>query len=169
MLAGGGAGTEPRGVPQDGNAFAELAGWRTVAVRGGDARGWLDDLVTADVEGLAEGCTRRSLLLTPTGRIRADFHVARVAGSFLLVQAPGQPEHVDEILAPYVLSSDVELDDLSERSLIVAVLGGPPAEDGDDQGTVAEVVQLDVGREDVRGEDLVHGLRLSRRLEEEEG
>jgi hypothetical protein len=51
----------------------------------------------------------------------------------------------------------------------VAVLGGEAVEDGDDQGTLAEVVQLDVGREQVRGEDLVDGLRLSRRLEEQEG
>ena len=54
-----------------------LSGWRAIAVRGADARAWLQDLVTADVEGLGAGQSRRSLLLTPTGRIRADFHVAR--------------------------------------------------------------------------------------------
>jgi folate-binding protein YgfZ len=127
-----GVSTDPRrpDVHENGNAFAELVGWRTVAVRGADARRWLHDLVTADVQGLADGHTRRSLLLTPTGRIRADFHVAWVGGSFLLLQPPGQPQAVDEVLAPYVLSSHVELDDLSDRSLIVAVLGGLPGEDG---------------------------------------
>jgi folate-binding protein YgfZ len=137
-----GVSTEPRrrDVHENGNAFAELAGWRTVAVRGADARGWLHDLVTADVQGLPEGHTRRSLLLTPTGRIRADFHVAWVGGSFLLLQPPGQSQAVDEILAPYVLSSDVELDDLSERCLIVAILGGVAAEDGDGALVVAPSV-----------------------------
>ena len=38
--------------------------------RGCDA--WLHDLVTADVAGLTPGASCRSLLLTPTGRIRAD-------------------------------------------------------------------------------------------------
>jgi folate-binding protein YgfZ len=118
-------------VREDGRGFAELSGWRTVAVRGADASAWLHDLVTADVQGLADGQTRRSLLLTPTGRIRADFHVAGADGSFLLLQAPGQPEAVDAILAPYVLSSRVVLDDRSERSAIVAVLGGTAAENGD--------------------------------------
>ena len=97
-----------------------------IAVRGADATAWLHDLVTADVEGLSTGQSRRSLLLTPTGRIRADFHIARLDGSFLLLQAAeGQPEAIDAILAPYVLSSDVELDDRSEGSAIVApsVLG----------------------------------------------
>jgi folate-binding protein YgfZ len=110
--------------------FAELAGWRTIVVRGSAARRWLNDLVTADVQGLADGRSRRSLLLTPTGRIRADLHVAAVNGSFLLLQGPGQPEAVDAILGPYVLSSDVELIDRSERSVILGVLGRTPAPDG---------------------------------------
>jgi folate-binding protein YgfZ len=117
---------------ESGIAFAELPGWRVIAVRGADATAWLHDLVTADVEGLETGQSRRSLLLTPTGRIRADLHVARVDDSFLLLQAEGQPEAVDAILAPYVLSSDVELEDRTERSVVVAVLGGEAAQDGDD-------------------------------------
>jgi tRNA-modifying protein YgfZ len=111
-----------------------------IAVRGSGAEAWLHDLVTADVEGLSAGQSRRSLLLTPTGRIRADFHVARSDGSFLLLQAEGQPEAVDAILAPYVLSSDVELADRSEGSAIVAVLGGGAAEDGDDALVLAPSV-----------------------------
>ena len=70
-----------------------LSGWRMIAVRGADAGAWLHDLVTADVEGLAAGQSRRSLLLTPTGRIRADFHVARIDdNTFFLLQAGEQPE-----------------------------------------------------------------------------
>jgi folate-binding protein YgfZ len=98
----------------------------------------LHDLVTADVEGLPDRNTRRSLLLSPTGRIRADFHVASVDGSFLLLQAPEQPEAVDTILAPYVLSSDVELDDRTDRSVVVAVVGRSVGSvDGDGDGMVA--------------------------------
>jgi folate-binding protein YgfZ len=122
------------------NAFAELLGWRVVAVRGTDATAWLHDLITADVEGLSAGQSRRSLLLSPTGRIRADLHVARQDGSFLLLQEESQPEAVDRILAPYVLSSDVELEDRSERSVILAVLGGIGAEDGDDGLVLAPCV-----------------------------
>ena len=101
-------------------------------MRGADAGTWLHDLVTADVEGLEPGQSRRSLLLTPTGRIRADFHVARLDNaSYLLLQASEQPEAIDTILMPYVLSSDVDLENRTERSVIVAVLGGSAAEDGD--------------------------------------
>jgi tRNA-modifying protein YgfZ len=111
-----------------------------IAVGGADAAAWLHDLVTADVEGLSSGQSRRSLLLTPTGRIRADLHVARLDGSFLLLQEERQPEALDAVLAPYVLSSDVELEDRSERSVVVAVLGGEAAEDGDDPIVLAPSV-----------------------------
>jgi tRNA-modifying protein YgfZ len=113
-----------------GPAFAVLTGWGITAVRGSDARSWLHDLVTADVEGLPDRGSRRSLLLTPTGRIRADLHIAAVDGSYLLLQAPDQPDRVDAILRPYVLSSDVEVLDVSDRSEVVAVLDGSAAEDG---------------------------------------
>ena len=105
-------------------------------MEGADARPWLHDLVTTDVEGLAVGRSRRSLLLTPTGRIRADFHVAAVEGSFLLLQALEQEERVDAILRPYVLSSDVRIEDRSDRLLLLsflgAVLGDGPIEEGPD-------------------------------------
>jgi hypothetical protein len=107
-----------------------LSGWGVTAVGGTDARSWLHDLVTADVEGLPDRRSRRSLLLTPTGRIRADFHIAAVDGSYLLLQAPDQADRVDAILRPYVLSSDVEVTDVGDRSEVVAVLDGSAVEDG---------------------------------------
>jgi len=106
-----------------GRAFVALDGWRLIEVRGADARAWLHDLVTADVRTLEPWTARRTLLLTPTGRIRADLQVAAADDGVLLLQAPDQPEPVDRILAPYVLSSDVSLDDASERVTAFAVLG----------------------------------------------
>jgi folate-binding protein YgfZ len=150
---------------ETGSAYAELPGWRTIAVRGAEARAWLHDLVTTDVDGLDAGQSRRSLLLTPTGRIRADFHVAATDdGSFLLLQPIEQPEGVDAILAPYVLSSDVRLEDLSERTVIVAVLGGEAAEDSD-AGLILTPSVLGVGH-DVLLPPGEAALALCRRLEE---
>lgn len=106
-----------------GRAFVELTGWRLVEVTGEDARAWLHDLVTADVRTMGPWTARRTLILTPTGRIRADLHVVATDAGFLLVQAPDQPDGADRILAPYVLSSDVSLSDASERRSAFAVLG----------------------------------------------
>jgi tRNA-modifying protein YgfZ len=102
-------------------AFVDLRGWGLTEVRGVDAQGWLNDLVTASVEGLPEGAALRSFLLSPTGRIRADVHVlrARVGDGFLLLQDTTQPETIADLLAPYILSSDVELAPAHPRGLLV--------------------------------------------------
>lgn len=96
---------------QRGNAFVAHERTRVTRLHGSDARAWLQDLVTAGVEDLEPFGSRRSLLLTPTGRIQADFHVlASPGGSFLLVQPDDQPVLLAEALGRYVLSSDVHLD-----------------------------------------------------------
>lgn len=107
----------------EGRAFVDLSSYRKVRVGGGDARDWLHDLLTADVAGLEPGGAARSLLLSPTGRIRADVHVARRDDDLLLLQAPDQPEHVGLALAPYILSSDVRLEDATSTLALFAIPG----------------------------------------------
>jgi tRNA-modifying protein YgfZ len=94
-----------------GEAFVDLSFWRKVEVSGSDAGAWLQDLVSADLADMEAGNTRRSLLLSATGRIRAEFTVARTRAGWLLLQDPEQPRPIDALLAPYVLSSDVTLQD----------------------------------------------------------
>ena len=107
--------------------LVENEGLRVVEVRGSDARSWLNDLATGPVGSLHRGEATRSLLLTPTGRIRADFTVADPAGgvgpALTLLQGGDQPDYVADLLTPYVLSSDVELVDVSERLVAFSLHG----------------------------------------------
>jgi folate-binding protein YgfZ len=106
-----------------GRGFVDRSADRKLAVRGADARGWLGDLVTADVATLEPGTSRRSLLLSPTGRIRADLLIARCDdGGFLLMQDVDQAEPAVDLLAPYVLSSDVELEDVSAQRVALLLI-----------------------------------------------
>src|SRR5919199_4022863 len=94
-------------VLRDGRAVVDLSFWRTVAVSGRDAWTWLNDLASADLSALGPGRARRSLLLSPTGRVRADFTVAVADGDPLLIQDPAQPASAAALLSRYVLSSEV--------------------------------------------------------------
>jgi folate-binding protein YgfZ len=107
----------------EGRASVDLTHHRKIHVTGGDARGWLNDLVTAGVEALRPGEARRSLLLSPTGRIRADLHVHGMHDGLLLVQDPSQPAAVDALLERYVLSSDVRLRDRTTELCLFALPG----------------------------------------------
>lgn len=107
-----------------GRGFVDRSADRKLAVRGADARAWLGDLVTADVATLEPGISRRSLLLTPTGRIRADLLIARSDdGGYLVMQAMDQPEPAIDVLSPYVLSSDVELEDVTTQRVALLLTG----------------------------------------------
>jgi tRNA-modifying protein YgfZ len=113
-----------------GRAFTDLSAWWKTAVAGGDAVQWLHDLLTADIASLERGGSRRSLLLTPTGRIRADVHVVRRDRDLVLLQASDQPEPIRTLLEPYVLSADVHLEDLTGAVALLAIPGSRPASDG---------------------------------------
>jgi folate-binding protein YgfZ len=104
-----------------GRAFVDLSHYRKVRVHGQDAVAWLHDLLTADVAGLTPGASCRSLLLTPTGRIRADLQILRRDDDVILTQAPEQPDHIGLLLGPYVLSSAVSLEDATGDLALFAV------------------------------------------------
>jgi tRNA-modifying protein YgfZ len=114
-------------VLEEGAAFHVHDDVRVVRVAGADARSWLHDLVTADVATLEPHRMRRTLLLTPTGRVRADLHLLAVEdGTFLLAQRGDQPEAIAAMLRPYVLSSFVELD---PTEWVVVSVAAPVVED----------------------------------------
>jgi tRNA-modifying protein YgfZ len=112
-----------------GKAFADLSYWRKVAVSGSDALDWLDDLVTADLSDLAAGGARQSLFLSPTGGLRASFTVALPDDTLLLIQDPGEPVPIDQLLGLYVLSSDVVLEDQTDEFVMFAFPGANEAPD----------------------------------------
>jgi len=138
----------------DGQAFGVLSGLRLLSVGGVDARRWLGDLITADVAGMVAGDTRRSLVLTPTGRIRADLLLFATDDGFVIAQDVGQDEPIGEVLAPYVLSSAVELRDLGgSGTILVLEPGRYLLIDRDDLATVERRLEAE-GRTRVGAETL---------------
>ena len=112
---------------EEGKAYVDLATWWKLGVHGADAEGWLNDLLSAELSGIAAGQARGSFLLTPTGRIRAAVTVTRFEDGYLLLQDSTQPSRIDRLLDPYVLSSDVVMRDRTEELALIAF----PAAEGD--------------------------------------
>jgi folate-binding protein YgfZ len=106
-----------------GRAFVNLSEWWKVWFEGADAHGWLNDLLSVELEGIRPGEARRSLLLTPTGRIRAAVSITPFEGGYLALQDPSQPSRLDALLDPYVLSSYVRIGDLTDDLRLLAFPG----------------------------------------------
>jgi folate-binding protein YgfZ len=108
---------------------ALLADRGVVKVAGDGARNFLHGLVTADMLALAPGMARFCALLTPQGKIIADFIVAAApaqdGGGFFLDVERGLCVSLVAKLNIYKLRAKVIVEDLSEVLGVLAAWDGP--------------------------------------------
>ena len=99
-----------------------------IKVTGDEARKFLHGLVTADVLGVAPGTARFCALLTPQGKIIADFFVTEApqaeGGGFFLDIPRALAVTLIEKLNLYKLRAKVLIEDLTEILGVVAVWDG---------------------------------------------
>ncbi|MFZ0778093.1 MAG: folate-binding protein, partial [Xanthobacteraceae bacterium] len=99
-----------------------------IKVAGDGARNFLHGLVTADMLELAPGAARFCALLTPQGKIIADFFVAEAptaaGGGFFLDPPRALVATVVEKLNLYKLRAKVMIEDLSETLGVLAAWDG---------------------------------------------
>jgi folate-binding protein YgfZ len=102
---------------------------RVLEVSGGEARSFLQRLITNDVETLGAGQARYAALLTPQGKIVTDFFVVH-AGEALLIDAPAATAaDLAKKLTLYRLRAKVGIVDRSEDLAVMAFAPGKaPAE-----------------------------------------
>jgi aminomethyltransferase len=109
-------------VRRGAGCFPDLARG-VVEVTGGDRRRWLDGMLTADVGALAPGAGRYALLLSPQGRILADFQVIERGDRFWLDTAADRVADAIARLSRYVIADDVALADASGRIARIGIEG----------------------------------------------
>lgn len=88
---------------------AFLADRRLIRVSGTGAEEFLNNLITADVENLAEGEARASALLTPQGKILFDFLIARDGADYLIETGAAEQDALLRRLTMYKLRAPVDL------------------------------------------------------------
>lgn len=103
-----------------------LPGRAVISVRGPEAGHFLHNLLTADIDHLAEGQAAYAALLTPQGKILFDMLVVRQGDGYLIDCAASQRADLMKRLAMYKLRAQVEIaarDDLAVGVSPVAVPG----------------------------------------------
>ena len=102
-----------------------------VKLDGDDARVFLNSLVTAELSGLTPGTARFAALLTPQGKIVADFLVTEAPaghGGGLLLDCPkALADQLATKLNFYKLRAKVAVENLTGRLGVLAAWGGAPA------------------------------------------
>jgi folate-binding protein YgfZ len=102
-----------------------------VKVGGDDARGFLNGLVTTDIDLLQPGLGRFGALLTPQGKIITDFLVTQATagqgGGFLFDVPKVLAQTLTDRLGFYKLRAKVTVENLSDGLGVLAVWDGEPA------------------------------------------
>jgi folate-binding protein YgfZ len=110
---------------------APLRDRAVIKVIGDDARKFLHGLITADMLALTPGTARFCALLTPQGKIIADFFVAEAppadGGGFFLDVPRALGATLFDKLNLYKLRAKVLIEDLAEILGVLAVWDGTPA------------------------------------------
>ncbi len=109
---------------------AHLADRGVVRVSGEDAKGFLDGLVTCDLDRVSPRAARLGALLSPQGKILFDFIVfeapAEIEGGYYLDVLKVHAPDLAKRLAFYKLRAKVAVQDLSETLAVVVGWDGPP-------------------------------------------
>ncbi|MDA9468500.1 CAF17-like 4Fe-4S cluster assembly/insertion protein YgfZ [Bradyrhizobium sp. CCBAU 53415] len=102
-----------------------------VKVAGEDARNFLNGLITTDVDRLKPGLGRFGALLTPQGKIIADFLITEApaghGGGFLIDCPKALADSLATKLKFYKLRAKVTVDNLSDDLGVLAAWDGQPA------------------------------------------
>lgn len=106
----------------DAPRLTELSDRAVLSVSGPDWRGFLQGLLTQDVETLADGEIRFAALLTPQGRLLFDLFVVGVPDGALLDVAAGKRDALAQRLAMYRLRAKATIAPTDDK--VFALWGG---------------------------------------------
>jgi len=108
-----------------------------ISVTGPDARTWLDNLLTNDLDLLDRQDAVFAGLLTPQGKILFEFFVVRAGEGLLLDTQADQVAALVKRLSMYKLRAKVEIRDVSADYTVLALWGTNAVSSGETAGTVA--------------------------------
>ena len=105
--------------------YAELTDRTVLALHGQEARTWLQGLVTNHVAELAPGAIVHTALLTPQGRLLADFFVLGASDGLRIDVETGLADLVETRLSLYRLRAAIRFARTPDR--VLTAFGGPDA------------------------------------------
>ena len=94
-----------------------------LVLTGEDRVRWLNGMVTNNVRDLAPGFGNYSFVLNPQGRIQGDLNAYHRGDHILITTDRAQLTKLKELFDKYIIMDDVEVTDVSDKLLSLAVTG----------------------------------------------
>jgi tRNA-modifying protein YgfZ len=108
---------------QNGDAVVDRSDRGFVLVNGVDAFSFLQALVSADLDGLADGAAVHSLLLTPQGKLDVDLRLLRVGDDAWLDCDPGLADQLVASLNRFKIRVQADIVDRSDEFGMLSFIG----------------------------------------------
>jgi tRNA-modifying protein YgfZ len=121
-----------------GTAWLDLSARGRIQARGRDRARLLHNVSSNEIKKLTPGSSCYAFLLSPQGRIQADFSLLCLEDYFLIDTEPDLREKVQRHILKYKVADQVELADVTEQTAAIGV-----------EGPKAESIQLPAGEHSV--------------------
>jgi len=136
------------------NKVVALLDRAVLAVTGPDAEVFLQNLITNDMDKLAESEAILAALLTPQGKINYEFFVAPIENGYVLDTAKDRVKDLFKKLTLYKMRADVDIKQLYDSHMVVWFEGdGVPATGA--QAVFVDPRSADMGRRAIVGLDQI--------------
>jgi aminomethyltransferase len=106
-----------------GAAWLDLSSRGQIMARGRDAARFLHNVSSNDVKKMKHGDACYAFLLTPQGRIVADFDLFSLGDRFVIDTEPELRETVQRQILKYKVADQVELEDVTDQVVKIGVEG----------------------------------------------
>lgn len=103
--------------------FFPLPNRSIISVSGEDSQQFLQGLISNDISKVSETKTIYALLLTPQGKFLYDFFISQIDGQYLIDCHKDKIDKIIQKLSMYKLRSHVEIQNLSDKYEVAALLG----------------------------------------------
>lgn len=104
-------------------AMIDLTHWATLRLTGSDRVGFLNSMVTNDVQSLAEGHACHAALTTIKGKMVAELFILRRPEEIFVVVAQGNRDSVVAALEKHIIADDVTVTDTTSACGMLSVEG----------------------------------------------
>lgn len=108
---------------RNGAAWLDLSARGRIVVRGRDRARLLHNISSNEVKKMTAGSSCYAFLLSPQGRIQADFHLLAFEDHFLIDTEPELREKVQRHILKYKVADQVELEDVTTGTAAIGVEG----------------------------------------------